>query len=113
MLKIPMQVEAFIAPFVKAKGSEAFRKQLLKAIPSILKRMEKDKPREKGTRHGIRYVLYWLAKSVVKSGELADLWRDAIDDAVIAAALTSPGLDSATDEGFAVVVLACFVEQVF
>ena len=38
-----------------------------------------------GVRGVVRFTLYWLCKSVVKSGTLADLWRDYLDDKVIAA----------------------------
>ena len=84
MIKLPAQVEAFVLPFIKSQSKAQFRKRLERAAPAILKRMAKDNPEKKGARHEVRYCLYWLCKSVVKSGEIADLWRDHIDDGIVA-----------------------------
>ncbi len=111
MFKLPPQIEAFIAPLLKTKSAAAFRSRLDGAASSIVARMAKDKPRDKGQRHGIRYVLYWQAKALVRSGELADLWRDAIDDKIVS--IVEPTAAGMTDEALVAAVAQAFTEQVF
>jgi hypothetical protein len=113
MLRLPPQVEALILPFINNLSRETLRKKLTKATPSIVARMERDQPRAKSQRHGIRYVLYWQCKSLVKSGELSDLLRDHIDDSIIAALLSKPEIETATDAEFAALVVEAVVRQVF
>lgn len=60
--------------------------RLERAIPSVVRTLKKQTDPEKLTPRGrIREALFLLWKSLVRKGELADIFRDSQDDRIIAA----------------------------
>lgn len=98
--------------WLHGQSRDTFEKKLTKAAPSIAARMSKEGWRKLGNRHAIRAVLYWQCKAIVKSGTLADLWRDAVDDDIVAE-VEGQVPPEMSDEQFVGMVQEALVRKVF
>lgn len=105
-------IERWVTPLLEGYSAHALRWHLSQVQLGIVRRMDRGRVRERGTRHAIRYTLYWLCKRVVGSGQLADLWRDHLDDAVVA--VVDPQVtDATTDRELVRMTMEALIEQVF
>lgn len=77
---VPGELANLVLPFVRAKGVEELRKEVVKRRAKICGRVS---PNDKLTpKKLVRALIYHICASFVHSGELADRLRDSVDDRV-------------------------------
>jgi hypothetical protein len=85
-----------IREYLVDTAREVLRRRMVAARPRIVERMRKEgvTVAKHGKRHTIRFVLYWLCKSIIPNGHVADIARDYIDDQVVSDC--APDIDAGT-----------------